>query len=49
VHKAFESLDAAGQNAFAKDLTELIRAWNTSGDETVVVPSDYLEVGAVRR
>jgi hypothetical protein len=49
VHKAFESLDAAGQDAFAKDLEELIHAWNTSGDGTVVVPSDYLEVVAVRR
>ena len=49
VHKAFEALDAAGQDAFAKDLEELIHAWNTSGDATVVVPSDYLEVVAVRR
>jgi len=49
VHKAFESLDAAGQDAFAKDLENLIHAWNTSSDGTVVVPSDYLEVVAVRR
>ena len=49
VHKAFEALDAAGQDAFAKDLEELIHAWNASGDATVVVPSDYLEVVAVRR
>ena len=48
VHKAFEALDADGQDALAGDLAELIRAWNTSGDETVVVPSDYLEVVAVR-
>ena len=49
VHKAFESLDAAGQDAFARDLEELIHNWNISGDETVVAPSDYLEVVAVRR
>jgi ubiquinone/menaquinone biosynthesis C-methylase UbiE len=49
VHKAFESLDAAGQDAFASDLEELLRNWNTSGDETVVASSDYLEVVAVRR
>jgi len=49
MYKAFEALDADGQDAFAKDLEELIHAWNTSGDETVVVPSDYLEVVAVRR
>ena len=49
VHKAFESLDAAGQESFARDLEELLHDWNTSGDATVVVPSDYLEVVAVRR
>ena len=49
VHKAFESLDAAVQDAFARDLEELIHNWNISGDETVVAPSDYLEVVAVRR
>jgi SAM-dependent methyltransferase len=49
VHKAFEALDAAGQDAFARDLDELLNTWNTSGDETAVVPSDYLEVVAVRR
>ncbi len=49
VHKAFQSLDAAGQDAFARDLEELLHNWNISGDETVVAPSDYLEVVAVRR
>jgi len=49
VHKAFEALDAEGRDAFAKDLEELIHAWNTSGDGTAVVPSDYLEVVGVRR
>jgi SAM-dependent methyltransferase len=49
VHKAFGSLDADGQDALAGDLVELLDGWNTSGDETVVVPSEYLEVVAVRR
>jgi SAM-dependent methyltransferase len=49
VHKAFESLDAAGQDALARDLEELVHAWNTSGNEAAVVPSDYLEVVAVRQ
>jgi ubiquinone/menaquinone biosynthesis C-methylase UbiE len=48
VHKAFESLEAAGQDALARDLEALLHSWNTSGDETLVVPSDYLEVVAVR-
>ena len=49
VHKSFESLDAAGRDALARDLEELLHNWNTSGDETIVAPSDYLEVVAVRR
>jgi ubiquinone/menaquinone biosynthesis C-methylase UbiE len=49
VHKAFKSLDAAGREALARDLEELLHNWNTSGDETVVVPSEYLEVVAVRQ
>ena len=47
--RAFESLDATGRDALARDLQELLEDWNTSGDETLVVPSDYLEVVAVRR
>jgi hypothetical protein len=46
--KAFEALDPDGQAALAKDLEELFERWNTSGDATFVVPSDYLEVVAVR-
>jgi len=49
MNKAFESLDAAGQDALAQDLEALLEDWNTSGDETIVVPSDYLEVIAVKR
>ena len=47
--KAFASLDRDGQEALAKDLEELLEQWNTSGDATLIVPSDYLEVVAVRR
>ena len=47
--KAFEALDPDGQAALAKDLEELLEHWNTSGDATLIVPSDYLEVVAVRR
>jgi ubiquinone/menaquinone biosynthesis C-methylase UbiE len=49
VHKAFESLDEDGRDALENDLKELIGEWNISGDETVLLPSDYLEVVAVRR
>lgn len=47
--KAFESLDEADRDALAKDLEELLNHWNTSGEETLVVSSDYLEVVAIRR
>src|SRR5215204_1626518 len=47
--KAFESLDPDGQEALAKDLEKLLERWNISGDATLIMPSDYLEVVAVRR
>jgi hypothetical protein len=47
--KAFEALDSDGQEALAKDLEELLEYWNTSGDGTLIVPSDYLEAVAVKR
>jgi SAM-dependent methyltransferase len=47
--RAFAALDPEGQDALARDLQGLLEGRNTSGDETLVVPSDYLEVVAVRR
>jgi ubiquinone/menaquinone biosynthesis C-methylase UbiE len=47
--KAFEALDAEGRETLERDLKSLIEDRNTSGDETMVVPSDYLEVVAVKR
>ena len=44
VHKAFLSLDAAGQQALAQDITDLVGRFNRSGGEAMVVPSEYLEV-----
>jgi hypothetical protein len=46
--KAFEALDAEGQEGLERDMIELIGRFNASGDETVAAPSDYLEVVAVR-
>ena len=46
--KAFDALDDAGRAAYTSDLRELIERFNRSGDETMVVPSEYLEVVAVR-
>ncbi|MGO4330068.1 class I SAM-dependent methyltransferase [Cupriavidus sp. 2TAF22] len=44
MHKAFGALDAAQQAAFAEDLRVLMRDRNRSGDHTLVLPSEYLEV-----
>ncbi len=49
VHKAFASLPADAQQQLAGDLRELIAAFNTSGDDTVVVPSEYVEVVITRK
>ncbi len=47
--RAFAALDESGQEALAQDLKDLLHEHNISGDETMVVPSEYLEVVAVRR
>jgi ubiquinone/menaquinone biosynthesis C-methylase UbiE len=47
--RAFAALDAAGQEALARDLKELVESRNVSGDGTMVVPSDYLEAVAIRK
>jgi ubiquinone/menaquinone biosynthesis C-methylase UbiE len=47
--KAFEALDAAGRKALASDLIDLIGRFNKSGDDTMVVPSEYLEVVITKR
>lgn len=48
VNKAFQALDATGQEAYAADLRSLVERFNRSGDGTMVVPSEYLEIVAVR-
>jgi ubiquinone/menaquinone biosynthesis C-methylase UbiE len=42
--KAFETLEEAGGRALARDIVDLVARFNTSGDATMVVPSEYLEV-----
>ncbi len=49
VLKAFETLDEVGGKALARDVTDLIGRLNTSGDDTMVVPGEYLEVVITRR
>lgn len=47
--KGFEALAPAEQEALARDLEDAVLRFNRSDDETLVVPSDYLEVVATRR
>jgi SAM-dependent methyltransferase len=49
VLKAFAALDTAGQAGLAGDLTELLHRFNRGGADTLAVPSEYLEVVAIRR
>jgi ubiquinone/menaquinone biosynthesis C-methylase UbiE len=49
VLKAFAALDATAQTDLHNDLFALIVRMNKSGDATMVVPSEYLEVVITRR
>jgi ubiquinone/menaquinone biosynthesis C-methylase UbiE len=49
VYNAFEALDAAGRKALARDIIDLVGRFNSSGDETMVVPGEYLEVIITKR
>jgi ubiquinone/menaquinone biosynthesis C-methylase UbiE len=46
--KAFAALKPAEQTALERDLLSLIDQFNRSGDSTMVVPSDYLEIVITR-
>jgi ubiquinone/menaquinone biosynthesis C-methylase UbiE len=46
--KVYEVLSAADRENLSRDLLALARRSNRSGDETLIVPSDYLEVVAVK-
>jgi len=49
VHKAFAGLPAEGQARLEKDLLNLIYDFNTSGDGTVVIPSEYMEAVIIKK
>jgi ubiquinone/menaquinone biosynthesis C-methylase UbiE len=42
--KAFAALDASGQQALERDIKMLLDEFNTAGQASLVVPSEYLEV-----
>jgi ubiquinone/menaquinone biosynthesis C-methylase UbiE len=47
--KAFAALDESGQNDLKHDLHALIARMNKSNDDTMVVPSEYLEAVITKR
>jgi SAM-dependent methyltransferase len=47
--KTFAALDADRQAALTQDVLQLMAAGNRSGDSTLVLPSEYLEVVIARR
>jgi len=49
VHKAFGALAPEKQHALHRDLLDLIAQFNSSGDATMVVPAEYVEVVIVKR
>lgn len=49
VLKAFEALPAQSQAALAADLIALVGQFNRSGDNSMVVPSAYVEIVVTRR
>jgi hypothetical protein len=49
LNKTFGALDAEKQAAFNLDLLALMESGNRSGDHTLVLPSEYLEVVIERK
>ena len=47
--KAFEALEGVSRKALARDIIDLVGRFNRSGDQTMVVPSEYLEVVITKR
>jgi ubiquinone/menaquinone biosynthesis C-methylase UbiE len=43
-NRAFEALDPAGQGALEAEIIELLERMNRGGNDTLIVPSEYLEV-----
>lgn len=48
VHKTFAALEPASQRMLQDDLIALIERFNRSGDGSMVVPADYLEIVITR-
>jgi len=49
VLKAFAALDAEKQDGLSRDILALVATMNRSGDGTMVLPGEYLEVVVTKR
>ena len=49
VHKAFAALDPDGQQAMEQEMTAMLEQHNTAGDNSLVVPAEYLEAVIIKR
>lgn len=49
VHKAFAALDQGAQQAMEREITALLERHNTAGDNSLVVPAEYLEAVIIKR
>ena len=49
INKTFDALTHENQEAFTRDLLKLMESGNRSGDHTLVLPSEYLEVVIERK
>jgi len=47
--KAFEALEETDGKALARDIIDLVGRFNTSGDQSMVVPCEYLDVVIIKR
>ena len=48
-HRAFAALDADQEQALRSDILDLLARFNRGGNDTLIVPSDYLEVVVSKR
>lgn len=48
VHRAFAALEPAAQAALEADLRDLLNDMNIAGDQSLVIPGEYLELVAIK-
>lgn len=49
MHKAYAALDPAQQTELTRDITALLEGMNVAGTDSLVVPSEYLEIVVVKK